>query len=90
MHINNKKSYLLWDMPGTNWDLTYDFVFLQALRRVNKLIHLAHITNRINIAGFFVALGNAWGLFLIIILIGYGLVAIPKLLWRAKSVKGRY
>lgn len=45
---------------------------------------------RVNISGFFVALGNAWGLFLIIILIGYGLVAIPKLLWRAKSVRGRY
>ena len=34
MHFNYKKSYFLWDMSGTNWDLTDDFVFLQALRRV--------------------------------------------------------
>jgi hypothetical protein len=27
------------------------------------------------------ALSNCWGLFLIILLLGYGLVAIPRLLW---------
>lgn len=28
-----------------------------------------------------VACGNAWGLFLVILLMGYGVVAIPRLLW---------
>lgn len=43
-----------------------------------------------NLAGFFVALGNAWGLFLIIFFIGYGLVAIPKLMFKLWSIEGRY
>ncbi len=43
-----------------------------------------------NLAGFAVALGNAWGLFMIIFFIGYGLVAVPKLLLKLWSVQGRY
>lgn len=33
----------------------------------------------------FMALGNAWGLLLLIAFLGYGLVAIPRLLWRLSS-----
>ena len=29
-----------------------------------------------------IALGNLWGLFLIILMLGYGLVAVPRSLWR--------
>lgn len=33
----------------------------------------------------FMALGNAWGLLLLIAFLGYGLVALPRLLWRLSS-----
>jgi hypothetical protein len=36
------------------------------------------------------ALGNAWGLFLIVSFLGFGLVHIPRYLWRISSVSLRY
>lgn len=35
----------------------------------------------------FMALGNAWGLLLLIAFLGYGLVAIPRMLWQFSSPK---
>ena len=34
-----------------------------------------------HLPAFLMALSNCWGLFLIIVLLGYGLVAIPRTLW---------
>jgi len=36
-----------------------------------------------------IALGNLWGLFLIIVMLGYGLVAVPRSLWRAGNLEIR-
>ena len=36
-----------------------------------------------------IALGNLWGLFLIIVMLGYGLVAVPRSLWRAGHLEIR-
>ena len=33
---------------------------------------------RLTLRGLAIALSNAWGLFLIIVLLGYGLVTVPK------------
>jgi hypothetical protein len=35
-----------------------------------------------------VAAGNAWGLFLVILLMGYGLVTVPRVLWRRGDLEG--
>lgn len=42
-----------------------------------------------NIVGICIALSNAFGLIAGIFLMGYGLVAIPRTLWRLSDVKGR-
>lgn len=36
-----------------------------------------------------IALGNLWGLFLIIVMMGYGLVAVPRSLWRSGNLEMR-
>eukprot|EP00216_Chloropicon_sp_CCMP2111_P001807 CAMPEP_0198244222 /NCGR_PEP_ID=MMETSP1446-20131203/33729_1 /TAXON_ID=1461542 ORGANISM="Unidentified sp, Strain CCMP2111" /NCGR_SAMPLE_ID=MMETSP1446 /ASSEMBLY_ACC=CAM_ASM_001112 /LENGTH=727 /DNA_ID=CAMNT_0043928221 /DNA_START=62 /DNA_END=2245 /DNA_ORIENTATION=+ len=41
------------------------------------------------ILGFAIALSNAFGLLLVLFLLGYGLVEFPRLLWRQASRKGR-
>lgn len=33
------------------------------------------------------AMANSWGLFLVIVLMGYGLVAVPRKLWYASDTK---
>ena len=54
-----------------------------------------------DLPGFFIAIGNTWlvfivmlsyirGLIYIIIFMGYGLVAIPRKLWYAADLKLRY
>jgi len=39
--------------------------------------------------GFFIALSNAFGLFLIMIFLGYGLVSIPKKYFKMTSIENR-
>jgi hypothetical protein len=57
-------------------------LFLSALG-IAFIIFLAVSTKlgETGIPAFLTAMGNAWGLFMIIILMGYGVVAIPKLWW---------
>jgi hypothetical protein len=58
------------------------FILLGSLGIV-LLIYLL-IKNTLEVAhlpAFLMALSNCWGLFLIILLLGYGLVAIPRKLW---------
>lgn len=43
----------------------------------------------IGIKGFCIALGNTWGLFLIILFLGYGIVAVPKKYWGMKNINRR-
>lgn len=52
------------------------------------VIYLAVIAelDKKSIQAFLIAMGNVWGLLLIIILMGYGVVAIPRLWW----YKGNY
>ena len=38
-----------------------------------------------DLVGFGIAASNTWGLFLLIILLGYGLVELPRSLWHASS-----
>ena len=40
--------------------------------------------------GFLIALSNAWGLFLIIIFLGYGLVTVPKHCFKMTSIDRMY
>ena len=40
-----------------------------------------------NVPAFLVAMSNCWGLFLIIMLLGYGLVAIPRSAWNNGNIK---
>ena len=42
-----------------------------------------------NVPTFLVALSNIWGLFLIMMLLGYGLVAIPRTIWHYGNIKRR-
>lgn len=42
-------------------------------------------TTRDKIQGFVMAMANSWGLFLAIVLMGYGLVAVPRRLWLTGS-----
>jgi hypothetical protein len=37
--------------------------------------------------GFVMAMANSWGLFLVIVFMGYGLVAVPRKLWYASDIK---
>jgi hypothetical protein len=55
-------------------------IFLIYLIIEDKL-EIAHLP------AFLMALSNCWGLFLIILLLGYGLVAIPRKLWYTGSVE---
>jgi hypothetical protein len=52
------------------------------------IIYLAVVENldKQTMSAFLAAMGNFWGLFLIIILMGYGVVAIPRIWW----YKGEY
>ncbi len=36
-----------------------------------------------------IALSNAWGIFLIILLFGYGLVEVPKSFWKEANIENR-
>ena len=40
--------------------------------------------------GFLIALSNAWGLFQIIIFLGYGLVTVPKHCLKMSDLQKRY
>jgi len=42
-----------------------------------------------SLTAFLIAVSNAWGIFLIIMLFGYGLVAIPKSLWKEANLQNR-
>lgn len=50
----------------------------------HSLISHAHITSS-GLYGVAIAASNAWGLFILICLLGYGLVEIPKRLWRSAN-----
>lgn len=52
------------------------------------IIYLAviHSLDSKTLSGFLAAMGNMWGLLLIIVLMGYGVVAIPRIWW----YKGEY
>jgi len=42
-----------------------------------------------SLTAFLIAASNAWGIFLIIMLFGYGLVAVPKSLWKEANYQQR-
>ncbi|CAO3591029.1 unnamed protein product [Absidia cylindrospora] len=44
------------------------------------------ITTRAKLQAFVMAMANSWGLFLVIMFMGYGLVAVPRKLWYASDV----
>ncbi|KAI8081328.1 LMBR1-like membrane protein-domain-containing protein [Halteromyces radiatus] len=45
------------------------------------------ITTREDLQGFVMAMANSWGLFLVIMFMGYGLIAVPRKLWYASDTK---
>ncbi|KAI8338107.1 LMBR1-like membrane protein-domain-containing protein [Chlamydoabsidia padenii] len=49
------------------------------------LVFKGGITTRMKLQGFVMAMANSWGLFLVIMLMGYGLVAVPRKLWYASN-----
>ena len=44
---------------------------------------------RSDLSGFFISLSNAWGVILILILLSYGLVSVPKQLWSKANYNDR-
>jgi hypothetical protein len=40
--------------------------------------------------GFLIALSSAWGLFQIIIFLGYGVVSVPKYCLKMSSIRSQY
>ncbi|KAI9316887.1 LMBR1-like membrane protein-domain-containing protein [Dichotomocladium elegans] len=53
------------------------------------LIFGSGFTTREKIQGYVMAMANSWGLFLVIVLMGYGLVSIPRWLWFTGNTKKR-
>ncbi|KAI8140202.1 LMBR1-like membrane protein-domain-containing protein [Fennellomyces sp. T-0311] len=51
------------------------------------LIFGSGYTTKEKIQGFVMAMANSWGLFLVIVFLGYGLVALPRRLWITGSTK---
>ena len=43
------------------------------------------IGDRQAVQGFLMALGNAFGLFMVVIFLGHGLVEVPRSLWRSAN-----
>lgn len=42
-----------------------------------------------SLIAFMIALSNAWGIFLLIFLFGYGLVEVPKSFWKEANIMNR-
>ncbi|ORZ25110.1 LMBR1-like membrane protein-domain-containing protein [Absidia repens] len=51
------------------------------------LVFKGGITTRAKLQAFVMAMANSWGLFLVIMFMGYGLVAVPRKLWYATDIK---
>ncbi|KAI9496861.1 LMBR1-like membrane protein-domain-containing protein [Zychaea mexicana] len=51
------------------------------------LIFGSGYTTKEKIQGFVMAMANSWGLFLVIVFLGYGLVAVPRRLWITGNTK---
>ncbi|KAI7856552.1 LMBR1-like membrane protein-domain-containing protein [Circinella umbellata] len=51
------------------------------------LIFGSGYNTREKIQGYVMAMANSWGLFLVIVFLGYGLVAVPRRLWIAGNTK---
>ena len=49
----------------------------------------SHLACRVSFKGFLMALGNAWGLFLIILFLGYGIVQVPRRFWSMRDLNYR-
>mmetsp|Transcript_2981 Transcript_2981/g.2698 ORF Transcript_2981/g.2698 Transcript_2981/m.2698 type:complete len:239 (-) Transcript_2981:737-1453(-) len=63
----------------------FRILFLEAIAGLICLIYLL-VENELTIDSlpiFLIVLSNCWGLFLVIVFLGYGLVAIPKSFWYA-------
>jgi hypothetical protein len=64
------------------------FIALGAIGSVLLIYLIIRGTLKINhLPALAMALSNCWGLFLIISLLGYGLVAIPRILWYKGDVE---
>lgn len=44
---------------------------------------------RAKLQAFVMAMANSWGLFLVIMFLGFGLVAVPRELWYSTDIKRR-
>ncbi|KAI8342300.1 LMBR1-like membrane protein-domain-containing protein [Chlamydoabsidia padenii] len=51
------------------------------------LVFKGGMTTRAKLQAFVMALSNSWGLFLVIMFMGYGLVAVPRKLWYAGDIQ---
>jgi hypothetical protein len=47
------------------------------------------VTGSLPLLGVLTAAGNAWGLLLIVVMLGYGLVEVPRALWKSSSLSGQ-
>lgn len=71
-----------WIDLSSVWKWTYNKVCcLQAVRTAHQLT----IHHREGIQSYVMAAANSWGLFLVIVFMGYGLVSVPRSLWYSGS-----
>ncbi|CAO3648848.1 unnamed protein product [Cunninghamella blakesleeana] len=53
------------------------------------LVFKGGYTTREKLQGFVMAMANSWGLFLVIMFMGYGLVSVPRTLWNSGNIRKR-
>jgi hypothetical protein len=63
-------------------------VDIQQGKKKNRALYsflFMHKKNREGIQSYVMAAANSWGLFLVIVFMGYGLVSVPRSLWYSGS-----
>ena len=56
----------------------------------SKGTHQPLMLCRLSFRGFLIAMSNSWGLFQIIIFLGYGVVALPKHLYKQTDLQAQH
>ena len=75
-------------LKGSIVENIWFYVIMGVVALVFLIIYII-VSHSLNLISLCMALANAWGLCLVILTLGYGIVAIPKKVWRRSSVRSR-
>lgn len=75
-------------LKGSIVENIWFYVIMGIVALVFLIIYII-VSHSLNLVPLCMALANAWGLCLVILTLGYGIVAIPKKVWRRSSVRTR-